>query len=108
VVDAGILAALPRGAYLINVARGGLLDEGALRCALDEGRVAGCALDVFAHEPLAPDHPFWGHPRVLVFPHVSAVSDRFWGRETGLLVDNIARYRGGRRLRNLVNLEQGY
>jgi phosphoglycerate dehydrogenase-like enzyme len=107
-VGAAILAALPHGAYLVNVARGALLDEEALRRALDDGHVAGCALDVFRHEPLAPDHAFWRHPRVVVFPHASAVSDRFWSRETALLVDNIARYRRGRRLRNVVNLEQGY
>jgi phosphoglycerate dehydrogenase-like enzyme len=107
-VSAEVLAALPRGAYVINVARGALLDEDALRQALDDGQVAGCALDVFAHEPLAPGHPFWHHPRVLVFPHVSAVSARFWARETALLVDNIARYRRGRRLRNVVNLKLGY
>jgi phosphoglycerate dehydrogenase-like enzyme len=107
-VDAAILAALPRGAYLINVARGGLLDEDALRGALDDGQVAGCAFDVFGREPLPRDHPYWSDPRVLVFPHVSAVSDRFWDRETALLVDNIERYRSGRRLRNIVNLELGY
>lgn len=107
-VSAAILTALPRGAYVINVARGGLLDEDALRRALDDGQVGGCALDVFAREPLARGHPFWCHPRVLVFPHVSAVSARFWAREAALLVDNIARYRSGRRLRNLVNLELGY
>jgi phosphoglycerate dehydrogenase-like enzyme len=107
-VGAELLAALPRGAYVINVARGGLADEDALRRALDDGHVAGCALDVFAREPLPADHPFWRHPRVLVFPHVSAVSARFWARETALLVDNIARYRTGRRLRNVVNLELGY
>lgn len=107
-VSAAILAALPRGAYVINVARGALLDEAALRRALDDGQLGGCALDVFAHEPLAHDHPFWRHPRVLVFPHVSAVSARFWARETALLVDNIARYRSGRRLRNVVNLKLGY
>jgi phosphoglycerate dehydrogenase-like enzyme len=107
-VSAEILAALPRGAYVINVARGALLDEDALGRALDDGQVAGCALDVFAHEPLARGHRFWRHPRVLVFPHVSAVSARFWARETALLVDNIARYRSGRRLRNVVNLKLGY
>ena len=107
-VGAEVLAALPRGAYVINVARGGLADEDALRRALDDGHVAGCALDVVAREPLPAGHPFWRHPRVLVFPHVSAVSASFWERETALLVDNIARYRAGRRLRKVVNLDLGY
>ena len=107
-IDASVLAALPRGAFLINVARGELVDEGALLAALDGGHVAGAALDVFDREPLAPEHPFWRHPRVLISPHVSGVTSRFWERETALLVDNIRRYRTGKRLRNLVDPERGY
>jgi phosphoglycerate dehydrogenase-like enzyme len=107
-VDAAVLAALPRGSFVINVARGDLVDEVALLAALESGQVAGCVLDVFAREPLPLAHGFWDHPRVLVSPHVSAVSDRFWARETALVVDNIRRYRAGRRLRNTVNLDLGY
>jgi phosphoglycerate dehydrogenase-like enzyme len=108
VVDDAVLRALPDGAFLINVARGGLLDEQAVLVHLESGHVAGCALDVFAAEPLPGDHPFWRHPRVLVSPHVSAVSDRFWERETALLVANIRRYRRGARLKNVVDLRAGY
>jgi len=108
IVDAGVLAALPRGAWVLNVARGKLLDEGALLRALDDGHVAGAVLDVFDREPLPRSHPLWRHPRVLVSPHVSGVSDRFWARETALLVENIRRYRTGRRLRNLVDPDRGY
>jgi phosphoglycerate dehydrogenase-like enzyme len=107
-VSREVLAQLPPGAYLINVARGQLVDEAALLEALDAGRLAGCALDVFGREPLPPGHPFWRHPRVLVFPHVSGVSERFWGRQTALLVDNARRFRAGRPLRNVVNLNLGY
>jgi D-2-hydroxyacid dehydrogenase (NADP+) len=107
-VDARVLGALPRGGWVLNVARGELLDEAALVAALDSGHVAGAALDVFAHEPLAPSSPLWGHQRVFVSPHVSGVSERFWERETALLVENIRRYGTGRRLRNLVDLERGY
>jgi phosphoglycerate dehydrogenase-like enzyme len=103
-----VLAALPSGAYLINVARGHLVDEAALLQALDTGRLAGCALDVFAREPLPPDHPFWRHPRVLMFPHACGVSERFWERQAELLVENARRFRAGRRLRNVVNLDLGY
>lgn len=108
VVNDAVLRALPRGAYVLNVARGNLLDEEALCKHLESGQVAGCVLDVYATEPLPQDHPFWRHPRVLVSPHVSAVSDRFWERETALLVDNIRRYRRGAKLKNLVDLEAGY
>ncbi len=107
-VNDAVLRALPRGAYVLNVARGNLLDETALLMHLESGHIAGCALDVFATEPLPPDHAFWRHPRVLVSPHVSAVSGRFWERETALLVDNIRRYRRGAKLKNLVDLEAGY
>jgi phosphoglycerate dehydrogenase-like enzyme len=108
IVGRDVLRALPEGAFVINVARGSLLDESALLEALDTGRVGGAALDVFAREPVPPDHPFWRHPNVLMFPHVSAVSDRFWERETALLVENARRYRAGRSLRNTVNLDLGY
>ena len=108
IVDDAVLRALPPGAFVINVARGGLLDEQALLVHLESGHVAGCALDVFAAEPLPGDHPFWRHPRVLVSPHVSAVSERFWERETRLLVENIRRYRRGLRLRNVVDPGAGY
>jgi phosphoglycerate dehydrogenase-like enzyme len=107
-VNAAVLSALPRGAFVLNVARGELVDEDALVAALDRGHVAGAVLDVFDREPLPPAHPLWHHPRVLISPHVSAVSDRFWSRETDLLVENIRRYRTGRRLRNLVDPDRGY
>lgn len=107
-VSDAVLRAMPRGGFVINVARGSLLDEQALLVHLESGHLAGCALDVFATEPLPADHPFWRNPRVLVSPHVSAVTDRFWERETALLVDNARRYRRGARLKNLVDLKAGY
>jgi phosphoglycerate dehydrogenase-like enzyme len=107
-VNDAVLRALPRGAVVINVSRGAVMDEAALLRHLDSGRIAGAALDVFRHEPLARNHPFWKHPRVLVSPHVSAVSERFWERETELIVDNVRRYKSGRPLRNLVDRQAGY
>ncbi len=107
-VSEAVLAALPRGAYVINVSRGALVDDDALLRQLDRGHLGGCVLDVFRQEPLPEQHPFWGHPRVLVSPHVSCVSERFWERETALIEDNIRRYRGGKRLKNVVDLDAGY
>ena len=107
-ISAEVLESLPRGAYVINPSRGALVDEVALLEGLESGRLGGCVLDVFAREPLAADHPFWDHPKVLVTPHISAVSDRFWGRENALIADNIGRYLSGAKLRNLVNIELGY
>lgn len=103
-----VLRALPRDAFVINLARGPLLDEAALLASLDSGHLAGCVLDVFAAEPLPADHPLWSHAKVLVTPHVSAVSDRFWPRETALIVENIRRYKRGQRLRNRVDPMVGY
>ena len=108
VVDRRVLERVPPHALVVNVSRGTLLDEAALLELLDAGRLRGAALDVFAVEPLPLEHPFWGHPRVLVSPHVSAVTNRFWERETALIVDNIRRYLAGAPLTNVVDLEAGY
>src|SRR5438093_156253 len=107
-VDRGVLERLPRGAIVVNVSRGSLLDEPALLELLDAGQLRGAALDVFATEPLPPGHPLWRHPRVLVSPHVAAVTDRFWERETGLIVENLGRYLAGTPLANVVDPEAGY
>jgi phosphoglycerate dehydrogenase-like enzyme len=107
-VDRRVLELLPQHAIVINVSRGPLLDEHALLDLLDKRRLRGAALDVFATEPLPPDHPFWKHPRVLMSPHVSGVTDQFWARETALIVDNIKRYLAGAPLTNVVDLEAGY
>jgi phosphoglycerate dehydrogenase-like enzyme len=108
VVTREILDQLPLGAIVVNVSRGKLLDEAALVPLLDSGRLRGVALDVFAVEPLPPDHALWGHPRVLMSPHAAAVTDRFWERETGLIVDNIRRYLAGTPLSNVVDPEAEY
>jgi phosphoglycerate dehydrogenase-like enzyme len=107
-VDRRVLEMLPLHAVVINVSRGSLLDEAALLELLDKRQLRGAALDVFGAEPLPPDHPFWRHPRVLVSPHVSGVSQGFWERETALIVDNIKRYLAGAPLTNVVDLDAGY
>ncbi len=108
VIDGGVLRALPRGAFVINLSRGSIVDEVALVRELDRGRLGGAVLDVFAVEPLPASSPLWRHERVLVSPHVSGVSNRFWPRETALIVDNVRRYRSRRRLKNIVDLTLGY
>jgi phosphoglycerate dehydrogenase-like enzyme len=107
-VNRQVLELLPKDAMVVNVSRGSLLDEAALLDLINQGRLAGAALDVFSVEPLPEGHPFWRHPRVLVSPHVSAVTNRFWERETALIVDNIRRYLAGAPLVNVVDLEAGY
>lgn len=107
-VSRAVLERLPADAIVVNVSRGTLLDETALLDLLDASRLRGAALDVFAAEPLPAGHPFWRHPRVLVSPHVAAVTARFWERETGLIVENIRRYLAGSPLANTVDPEAGY
>ncbi len=75
IVGASALAALPEGAFVINTARGGLIDEAALAAALDSHHIAGAGLDVFEDEPPAADYPLRRHPRVIATPHVAGVTD---------------------------------
>jgi phosphoglycerate dehydrogenase-like enzyme len=107
-LGAEALSLLAPGAVVVHLSRGKVLDEGALLEALGTGRLGGAALDVFAEEPLPAGHPFWAHPRVLVCPHASAVTPRVWERQLELVLDNWARLREGRALRNRVDLLAGY
>ena len=108
-IGARELGLMKTGAVLINVARGDLIaDEDALAAALSEGRLRGAGLDVFRDEPLPSSSPLWGLPNVLITPHVSATSSRFWERETRLILENVRRYLGGEELLNLVDKVRGY
>jgi len=107
-VSRDAIAALRKGAVLINVSRGSLVDQEALVDALRSGRVRGAGLDVFAREPLAEGHPLWGLPNVLLTPHVSAVTRTFWRREADLILENLAHLLAGEPLRNEVDKARGY
>ena len=107
-IDEQRLALMPPRAVLLNLSRGSILDEEALLQALTERRLRGAALDVFQREPLPADHPFWEMENVLVTPHVSGTSGRFWERQTDLIVLNIRRYLAGEELENQVDKERGY
>ena len=107
-IDAAALARMKPSAVLVNVARGDVVDEGALADALRAGALRGAALDVFAREPLPPDSPLWTLPNVLITPHVSATTARFWEREAALIRDNVDRYLRGDPLRNVVDRSAGY
>jgi phosphoglycerate dehydrogenase-like enzyme len=108
-VTAARLDRLPRGAIVVNVARGTLLDEHALAERVAAGYLRGAVLDVFRDEPLPVQSPLWRLPAVLITPHVSGVSPRgFWRREMELLIDNWRRYADGRPLRNVVDQRAGY
>jgi len=101
-VDAGVLAALPRGARVLNVARGEIVDEAALVRALEDGRLAGAYLDVFATEPLPAESPLWHLPNVIVTPHAAARSDGSEARQAGIFLANLARWARGEPLAHVV------
>lgn len=102
------LARMKPGAVLVNVARGGLVDEAALVTALTSGALRGAALDVFEEEPLPAEHPLRGAPNLLITPHTSAYTPHFWEREVDLILDNIGRYLAGEPMRNMVDKRAGY
>ena len=95
-VDAPVLAAMKPGAFLINVARGGVLDEEALIRALRAGTIAGAALDVFRRQPLPADHPLWHQDRVIVSPLVGGMSDVYLEQAYPIVRQNLAAFLEGR------------
>jgi D-2-hydroxyacid dehydrogenase (NADP+) len=101
-IDADSLARLPRGARLINIARGEVVDEPALIAALKGGQLAGAYLDVFETEPLPPASPLWDMPNVLVTPHNSAAAAGNEQRVLELFLDNLGRWHHGAALLNEV------
>jgi glyoxylate/hydroxypyruvate reductase A len=102
------LGLLPPGAILVNVARGQVVDEEALVDALEQGRLGGAALDVFAVEPLPVDSPLWGRDDVLVSPHSASTLPSENAAITDLFCDNLRRWLDGRPLRNVYRREDGY
>jgi len=105
-IDASRLAQLPRGATLINVGRGTVVDDDALLAALDSGELEAAILDVYHHEPLPASHRFWKHERVWVYPHVAAETDpRSAAR---VVADTIRRFRAGEPLPERVDPQRGY
>jgi phosphoglycerate dehydrogenase-like enzyme len=102
------LARMKPSAYLINVARGTIIDEPALIEALRRRAIAGAALDVTEKEPLPPESPLWKLDNVFITPHVSAASENLWERQAELLLENLERWFSGRELLNQVDLERGY
>lgn len=107
-VDAAALAALKPGARIVNVGRGPLIVTDDLVAALRSGRLGGAALDVFDTEPLPADSPLWGLPGVIVSPHMSGDIVGWRDELAALFADNLARYRSGRPLRNVVDKDRGY
>lgn len=108
-VGADALAQMKPSAWLINIARGGLVDEPAMIEALQTGAIAGACLDVFAREPLPPDSPLWDKPNVHIAPHASSGGGaEIEARLRAIFLDNLGRFERGEALENVVDKEQGY
>ena len=102
------LRAMHPGSYIINIGRGGTIDETALLQALKEGRIAGAGLDVFETEPLPAASPFWGLPNVVITAHYAGSTPYYNRRAFDIFIENLRRYRAGEPLEHVVDKELGY
>ncbi|MBX3422108.1 MAG: D-2-hydroxyacid dehydrogenase [Pirellulaceae bacterium] len=107
-ISESIIRRMPRGSYVINVARGQVVDQPALLQALRDGQLAGAGLDVTYEEPLPADDPLWELPNVLITPHVGAQAASRVDDSTRLAIENLKRYFGGQPLLNLVDKRLGF
>lgn len=103
-----VFSALKPNAYLIDISRGGVVDHGALIAALNDGRLAGAALDVYPLEPLPEKSPLWEIPGVILSPHVAGASSRYYEQATELFAANLLRFIEGQPLLNLYDPKLGY
>ena len=104
------IALLPEGAYVVNVGRGSAIDENALADSLDEGRLAGAALDVFRNEPLPEDSRLWKTRNLLITPHVAGnlTLDHTLNMNVDMFCGNLKNYGNGLPLKNLIDRNKGY
>ena len=95
-------------AFLVDVSRGGVVNQADLIMALDKEKIAGAALDVYPEEPLPEDNPLWKMPNVILTPHIAGVSREYNSRAVDLFAANLERYLDGKQLLNLIDLQRGY
>jgi D-2-hydroxyacid dehydrogenase (NADP+) len=107
-LGAAEFAAMKKGAYLINIGRGGTIDQEALVEALRSKQIAGAGMDVFEEEPLDKTSPIWEMENVLITPHSSGVTPQYNERAFAIFVDNLERYMKGQELQNVVDKKSGY
>jgi len=107
-ISESVLAELPPHAWLINIARGKIVDEDALVAALRERRLAGAILDVFREQPLPQESPLWGMPNVIIAPHIAGGGEEGWGIFAELAIENLRRYVAGEPLLNVVDAGRQY
>lgn len=107
-LDAARIARIKPGAWLVNIARGQLVDEAALLAALTSGALGGAALDVFHHEPLPESSPLWAAPNLIVTPHTSGFRRDHWDDATGVFIENLRRWDRGEPLHWHIDPARGY
>lgn len=107
-VSRDVIARMKKSAWIVNIARGAIVDEVALADALRDGRLGGAGLDAFSVEPLPGDHPLWALENVIISPHSSNSSPHVRERTLALFVENLRRFKVGEPLLNRVDLEAGY
>lgn len=107
-IGAKELGMMKDSAYLINIARGAVVDEEALVRSLQEGTIAGAVLDVFAEEPLPREHVLWTLPNVIITPHHAGLSPKYMERALAIFHDNLMAYPDKQEMRNIIDLERGY
>jgi phosphoglycerate dehydrogenase-like enzyme len=106
--DRRVIQAMKPGSYLINVGRGGIVEEEALIEALESGHLRGAIMDVFAQEPLPPDNPLWTTPNLIITPHIAGNTDDYHQKAALVFEENLRRYAEREPLLNLVDREAGY
>ena len=107
-VNSRVLEAMKETAVLINIARGGVIDEKALITALSQEQIRGAALDVFEEEPLPATSPLWQLDNVIISPHISGNADNYQEKATDLFIANLQRYLDKKPLYNQLNRDTGY
>jgi phosphoglycerate dehydrogenase-like enzyme len=107
-IGADVFDAMPPEGYVINVTRGGIIDEQALMTALDSGKLAGAGLDVTSEEPLPDDHPLWQYDNVLITPHTAGASQHRVERILERVFTNIERFQRGELLEGVIDKRKGY
>ena len=107
-IDREQFARMKSTGYLVNIARGGIVQEDALKEALQSGQIAGAGIDVCETEPLSADSPLWDVPNLIITPHFAGLSHQRLDRLTRFFCENLLRYQKGEPLANEVDREKGY
>ena len=105
-MDKAFFAKMPKGAWIINVARGTIIVDQDMVDALDSGQLGGAVLDVFRTEPLPADHPFWKHPKITITPHVAGITDPTMA--LAYVETTVKKWEAGEKLADIVDLDRGY